>query len=52
MFDKFYYDVESSIRAGYDIYRNAENYNVYVCELGDRLEFNFSDEKSLNVWYD
>lgn len=44
-------DEESSLRAGYPIYRsNTEFYN-YICDLGDRLEVNLKEgNKTINIW--
>ena len=42
-----------SSRAGYDIYTStADDETAYICDLGDRLEVNFSNGKSVNVWFD
>ncbi len=44
-------DGKRSARAGYPIhYSTAEGVNAYICDLGDRLELNFSDGSSFNVW--
>ena len=45
-------DKESSARAGYNIYRSTANYYDYACDLGDRVEINTKDGKSVNVWID
>lgn len=45
-------DMESSKNAGYPIYRsNVEHYD-YICDLGDRLEVNLKNGKSINIWID
>lgn len=43
-------DEKSSERAGYKIYRSADEYYTYVCDLGDRLEVNLANGKTLNIW--
>lgn len=43
-------DEESSARAGYPVYRSIENHYDYFCMLGDRIEVNFSNGKTVNVW--
>lgn len=43
-------DEEASKRAGYTIYRSTVNYYDYFCMLGDRIEVNFSNGKTVNVW--
>ena len=45
------YDVERSARAGYPIYFSVkkEAYE-WVCDLGDRLEVNLEDGRSINIW--
>ena len=44
-------DERSSAFAGYPIYRSELEYYDYVCDLGSRLEVNFSDDpKSINLW--
>lgn len=43
-------DEEASARAGYPVYRSIENYYDYFCMLGDRIEVNFSNGKTVNVW--
>lgn len=45
-------DERSSENAGYDVYRSTVDggfYN-YICDLGNRLEVNFDDGKTINVW--
>lgn len=45
-------DHESSQRAGYPIYRADDpEIHAYICNLGDRLELNFPDGTSRNIWY-
>lgn len=50
----YIYDAGSSSRAGYDIYRSTDpaRYYCYICDLGDRLEVNTDDGKTVNVWYE
>ena len=44
-------DKMASAFAGYPIYRSELEYYDYVCDLGSRLEVNFSDDpKSINLW--
>ncbi len=43
-------DYESSERAGYPIYRSVVEYYDYICDLGDRLEVNLANGKSINIW--
>ena len=43
-------DEEASKRAGYPIYRSTVNHYDYFCMLGDRIEVNFSNGKTVNVW--
>ena len=40
-----------SHRAGYPVYISEEG-NLNVCMLGDRLEINFPNGKSKNVWFE
>lgn len=48
--DNLMIDYEATKRAGYDIYRDYNEYYNYVCILGDRLEVNLVDGKSINIW--
>ena len=45
-------DESSSQRAGYSVYRSTEEnrYYCYICDLGDRLEINLDDGRTINVW--
>ena len=45
-------DEEASSKAGYNIWRSISKYNDYICELGDRLEINYANGKSENIWID
>lgn len=46
-------DEESSIRAGYPIYRSSVEYYNYICDLGCRLEVNLKEgNTTYNVWID
>ena len=48
---QWYFDHESSERAGYKTYRDTEEFYNYVCELGDRLEVNLKDgNQTINLW--
>lgn len=46
-----YRDNEASERAGYDVYTNEDN-NVYVDDLNTRLEINYTDGTTENIWID
>ena len=47
----WYYDEESSKRAGYGIYRDTEEMCNYICCLGNRLEINLKEgNKTINLW--
>lgn len=48
----FELDEEASSKAGYNIWRSVARYNDYICELGDRLEINYANGKSENIWID
>lgn len=46
-------DEESSLRAGYPIYRSTIDgrYYDYICDLNDRLELNLADgNRTINIW--
>lgn len=45
-------DLSSTSRAGYPIYRSTADghYYDYICDLGNRLEVNLSNGKTINVW--
>lgn len=44
-------DAASSARAGYPVFRStAAGCNAYICDLGDRLELNFDNGGSFNIW--
>lgn len=45
-------DEQSSENAGYPIYRSTNSHYNYICELGDRLEINLSDGRTINIWID
>lgn len=45
-------DKESTKNAGYNIYRSMLDRREYACDLGDRVEINTKDGKSMNVWID
>lgn len=44
-------DNEASKRAGYKIY-SSEDRDTYICDLETRLEINFKDGTSKNIWID
>lgn len=43
-------DENASNTAGYNIYRSRLNHYDYICELGDRLEVNLANGKTVNIW--
>ena len=44
-------DAEASKNAGYPIYRSRDpESNAYICDLHDRLELNYDDGRSENIW--
>lgn len=43
-------DYEATERAGYDIYRDYNEYYNYICILGDRLEVNLANGETINIW--
>lgn len=46
-------DEESSLKAGYPIYRSTADgrYHNYICDLNDRLELNLEDgNRTINIW--
>ena len=45
-------DRESTKNAGYNIYRSTKEYYDYVCDLETRLEINYANGKSENIWID
>lgn len=48
---QWYLDCESSKRAGYNTYRDIEEFYNYVCELGDRVEVNLKEGNvTTNLW--
>lgn len=48
----YHKDEQSSERAGYNVYRSDyfNRYYCYICELGDRLEINLDDGRTINIW--
>lgn len=44
------YDSKSSASAGYPVYRSGIEYYDYICDLGDRLEINLKNGKTINIW--
>lgn len=50
--DEFVYDYLRSDRAGYPIFYDTDlDSKVYLCDLGDRLELNYADGTSQNIWF-
>lgn len=48
---QWYLDRESFKRAGYNIYRDTEEFYNYVCELSDRVEVNLKEGNvTTNLW--
>lgn len=48
---QWYHDHEASEAAGYDVYRDLEEYYNYICVLGDRLEVNLKEgNQTINLW--
>ena len=48
---QWYRDHEAGKAAGYDIYRDLEEYYNYICCLGDRLEVNLKEgNQTINLW--
>lgn len=46
-------DEEKSVAAGYPIYfSTAEGVNAWISDLGNRLEINLQDGKTVNIWID
>ena len=50
-FFSFERDTVRSERAGYPVYSDAKDFYNYVCDLGNRLEVNFIDGDTLNIWF-
>ena len=46
------FDREASKNAGYKVYRSTKAYYDYVCDLEERLEVNYANGKSENIWID
>lgn len=46
------FDKEASNNAGYNIYRSTNEYDDYFCDLETRLEINYKNGKSENIWID
>lgn len=46
-----YRDANDSERAGYDIWRTYQR-GHWLSDLGDRLEINFDDGETVNIWID
>ena len=45
-------DREATKRAGYKVYRSTNKYYDYICDLETRLEINYANGKSENIWID
>ena len=46
-------DEARSGRAGYDIYRSTlDSANDWISDLGDRLEVNFENGETVNIWFE
>ena len=45
-------DEASSAKAGYNIWRSTTDYREHISDLGNRIEVNTKDGKSLNIWID
>ena len=45
-------DREATKNAGYNVYRSTKEYYDYVCDLETRLEINYANGKSENIWID
>lgn len=45
-------DERSSKTAGYSVYRSTDfdRFYCYICDLGDRLEINLDDGRTINIW--
>lgn len=43
-------DAVSTKCAGYNVYRSGKEYYTYICDLGDRLEVNLANGKTVNIW--
>lgn len=52
MIGAYVFDKESSERAGYKVFRSTTDYREYACDLGNRIEVNTKDGKSVNIWID
>lgn len=50
-FFEFERDEFRTKRAGYPVYFDTSGFYNYVCDLGDRLEVNFVDGDTLNIWF-
>ena len=51
LFGSYEFDPYKSQNAGYRIYRSSEeDNNGWISDLESRLEINFSDGRSMNIW--
>ena len=48
----YIYDSLASKNAGYPIYSSTCDCNEWLSDLGNRLEVNTEDGKSVNIWID
>lgn len=46
-------DPRRTYGAGYNVYGSTADghYYDYICDLGNRLEVNLSNNQTINVWY-
>ena len=48
---QWYFDHESSERAGYNTYRDINEFYNYICILNDRVEVNLKEgNRTINLW--
>lgn len=48
---QWFHDHEASKAAGYEVYRDIEEYYNYICCLGDRFEVNLKEgNQTINLW--
>lgn len=47
----YHKDEKASKRAGYDIYTNEDG-NIHTSDLDIRLEINYADGTTINIWID
>ena len=51
--NEYVYDSFRSGRAGYPVFYgiDIDKPNEYVCDLGDRIEVNYNDGVTQNIWF-